>query len=277
MVFSGPQADEIVTFPRTGLQLGIGLANQPGGRTDWRGIYNNLWGLRVTPNPNVQVAAAPAPAGPGYPYRYPLTIDEGGLYWPPRQTSGGRMMSLFTGQGAGTWGGGGTDWGSVIGGLGQGVLSIFAMKQQNKQLKRLSRLQAGAFMPSLPSMFAPSAGGVPAAAGAGGWGALPGILGAAGAGILGLGPDLLPGGLEEGGTGLFGQDLFKPTNAGQRQRMIDAVNPATGERVYWRPVGRPIMFTGDRHLLIRTRKTVRKMSGAAGCGVAGGRFRRRRR
>jgi hypothetical protein len=71
--------------------------------------------------------------------------------------------------------------------------------------------------------------------------------------------------------------LFRPTNAGQRQNMLDAVNPATGERQFWRPVGRPIMFTGDAALLKRTRKLVRKMSTTAGCGVAGRTFRRRRR
>jgi hypothetical protein len=186
-------------------------------------------------------------------------------------TGGSAMASLFTGGGASL---GSTDWGSLIGGIGQAVAGIYATKAQTRQLKQLNRLMGTrSLVPT--AAFAPAT--VPAASGGlGGLGGLlGGMLGGMGAGLL---PDInLPGGLEEGGTGLFGPDLFAPTQAGARQRMIDAPHPTTGERVYWRPVGRPIMFAGDKTLLLRTRKLVRKVSSAAGCGVAGGRFRRRRR
>lgn len=169
----------------------------------------------------------------------------------------------------------GTDWSGILGGIGQAVAGIYSTKAQTKQLKQLNRLLLGSSAMSFAPAATVPAATVPAATGFGGLlgGALGGLLG----GALGLGPDLLPGGLEEGGTGLFGPDLFNPTRAGARQRMIDAVHPTTGERVYWRPVGRPVMFAGDRTLLLRTRKVVRKMQGAAGCGVAGRPFRRRRR
>lgn len=207
----------------------------------------------------------------------------------PSAPQGGSNVSLFTGQGAGGLGGGGygmTDWGGLVGSLGQGVIGIFQAKQANKALKRLNRLAMGGrpqMMPSLAGLggglasgFAPAT--VPAAAAGGsildslGLG---GLLGGLGGIASGLGPDILPGGLEESGTGVFGPDLFKPTASSARQRMIDAVHPGTGERVFWRPVGRPIMFAGDAALLKRTRKLARKMN--AGCGAARPTFRRRRR
>jgi hypothetical protein len=187
---------------------------------------------------------------------------------------------LFAPGGATNYGAGGTDWGAIVGGLGQGVLSIFQAKQQRKLMSSLLKtgrmpVGSGAYGGLPVNTFA----GVPAATTGGGLGSIA-AMGALGAG-LGFGlPDIanaLPGGLEESGTGLFGPDLFRPTNAGQRQNMLDAVNPATGERQYWRPVGRPIMFTGDAALLKRTRKMVRKMSSTAGCGFGGRTFRRKRR
>jgi hypothetical protein len=178
-------------------------------------------------------------------------------------------------------GSGGTDWGGLVGTIGGQVAGIFQQKEQNKMLKRLMRgtrgtIGSGSYGGFPVNTFAPS--GVPAATG-GGISAMGGLAGL-GIGALGLLPelgDMLPGGLEESGTGLFGPDLFAVGAASRRQRMIDAVHPTTGERVYWRPVGRPIMFTGDAALLKRTRKMVRKMSSTAGCGVAGRTFRRRRR
>jgi hypothetical protein len=193
------------------------------------------------------------------------------------------MAGLFDGGGAAY--GGGTDWGSIIGGIGSQIAGIYQMKAQNRQLKRLQKLGGGGGMASVAMRdprimygFAPAAG-VPAATGGG---SILGPLAGAAAGIFGSGllpelGDILPGGLEESGTGLFGPDLFKVGAASQRQRMIDAVHPTSGERVYWRPVGRPIMFTGDAALLKRTRKMVRKMSSQAGCGFGGRTFRRRRR
>jgi hypothetical protein len=203
---------------------------------------------------------------------------------PAAPNNGANMSGLFDGGGAGL--GGGTDWGSIIGGIGSQIAGIYQTKAQNKQLRRLAKLSGGGGMASVAmrdprimygSAFAPAAG-VPAATGGAWSGTSAGILAAAGAGALlpELG-DILPGGLEESGTGLFGPDLFRPSATSQRQRMIDAVHPTTGERVYWRPVGRPIMFTGDAALLKRTRKMVRKMSSQAGCGFGGRTFRRRRR
>jgi len=172
---------------------------------------------------------------------------------------------------------GSTDWGGLIGTLGGQVAGIFAQKEQNKMLKRLMRGSTRGLTMAAPGMgFAPAAG-VPAATGGAWAGTAGGLLGAGALGLLPELGDMLPGGLEESGTGLFGPDLFAVGATSRRQRMIDAVHPTTGERVYWRPVGRPIMFTGDAALLKRTRKMVRKMSSTAGCGVAGRTFRRRRR
>lgn len=192
-------------------------------------------------------------------------------------------MGNLLGGGGASWGGGGTDWGGIVGTIGGQVAGIFQQKEQNKMLKRLMRRSGGgAFIGGSPATgYGVGMGfaGVPAVAG-GGMSAMGGLAGLGSLGALGLLPelgDLLPGGLEEGGTGIFGPDLFAVGAASRRQRMIDAVHPTTGERVYWRPVGRPIMFTGDASLLKRTRKMVRKMSSNAGCGVAGRTFRRRRR
>lgn len=174
-------------------------------------------------------------------------------------------MSLFASTGASS----GFDWGGLLGGITSGLGQWAAARSQERQLRTMNRMLRPRAM---PMTFAPS--GVPAAAGTDLTSVLLGGLGAAGATLL---PDILPGGLEEGGTGIFGPDLFRPTASSARQRMIDAVHPGTGERVYWRPVGRPIMFAGDRALLMRTRKVLRKMSGPAGCGPAGRRAVRRRR
>lgn len=192
--------------------------------------------------------------------------------------TGAAPMTLFGG-GAST--SGGFDWGGLIGSIGSSAIQIMNAKQQNKMLKRLTRLQAGGGLGALSSGFvAPSA--VPAVTGGSQLGSvlqtlgLGGLAGGAASLLPELG-DMLPGGLEESGTGLFGPDLFRVGAQSRSQRMIDAVHPTSGERVYWRPVGRPIMFTGDAALLKRTRKMVRKMSSQAGCGLGGRTFRRRRR
>jgi hypothetical protein len=187
-------------------------------------------------------------------------------------------MNLLGGSGGGFTGS--TDWGGLIGGIGNSIAGIYQAKAQTSQLNAMRKL----LNRQTPAVYQTSfAGGVPAASGGLGMslgpaastvlGGLGGLLG----GALGLGPDVLPGGLEESGTGLFGLDLFRPTESSARQRMLDAVHPGTGERVYWRPVGRPIMFAGDRALLLKTRKVLRKMNGPAGCGPAGRRAVRRRR
>jgi hypothetical protein len=210
-----------------------------------------------------------------------------GLGQAPNNTGVTNVAGLFDGGGAGL--GGGTDWGSIIGGIGSQIAGIYSTKAQNKQLRRLMKLGLGGARAPIYNAIPQTGGGylasgfsgVPAVSTggfAGGLGAAAaGALGGLGLGLLPELGDMLPGGLEEAGTGLFGPDLFKVGAASQRQRMIDAVHPTSGERVYWRPVGRPIMFTGDAALLKRSRKMVRKLSSSAGCGFGGRTFRRRRR
>jgi len=298
-MFGGPTLDELVAFPRTGLQIGLGQPNLPGGRTDAAGVYNNLWGLPVRLSKRAlrrarrearRASAAPITEGVNQGIarwggwgnvlnRMWAGLEQGwnlsGRSGITPQLQGAPMPTLFSGTGAEAFGSGGTDWGSILGGIGQSIAGIYQTKATTRQLKQMNRLLGG--RAGMVTSFAPSAvATVPAAAGAGGWGsAAAGALGGAIGGILGLGPDLLPGGLEEAGTGIFGPDLFAPTRAGARQRMIDAPHPTTGERVFWRPVGRPILFAGDKTLLLRTRKLARKLN--AGCGVASRTFRRRRR
>ena len=196
----------------------------------------------------------------------------------------GGLMTLF----GGSTGGFGT---GSFGGLGagladavlRGTFGYLGAKQQTKQLRALAKIMGGGgispygfggITPSAMS-FAP---GVPAAgAGIDISSILAGGLGALG-GALGLGPDILPGGLEESGTGLFGPDLFSPTAASSRQNMIDAPHPRTGERVYWRPVGRPILFSGDAAVMRRAKKVCSRFMTRAGFGGAARvrrRFRRR--
>jgi hypothetical protein len=193
------------------------------------------------------------------------------------------MAGLFDAGGATL--GGGTDWGAIIGGIGSQIAGIYQTKQQNKLLRRMMGGRRGPVMNLGGGIVGPGGAlganfaGVPAVSTGGfaGGAAAAGALAGLGLGLLPELGDMLPGGLEESGTGLFGPDLFRVGAASQRQRMIDAVHPTSGERVYWRPVGRPIMFTGDAALLKRTRKMVRKMSSQAGCGFGGRPFRRRRR
>lgn len=195
--------------------------------------------------------------------------------------AGGFNDPVFT-SGGGGWSTGGTDWGGIINAIGGATFGYLNAKNQTKQLKQLAKLRL-----NVPTIGTPLQNPL---AGVGGLGFSSGGLGAGGAAVLGglgglatglglpsLGglTDMLPGGLEEGGTGLFGPDLFRAVSAGARQRMIDAPHPTTGERVYWRPVGKPILFSGDVSLLKRVRKVSRKLN--AGCGVARATFRRRRR
>lgn len=186
----------------------------------------------------------------------------------------GGLMALFAGTGGGGFDFGGGALGGLIGGVAQGVTDIFTLKQQTKLLKQLNRLRAGGITPTgfAGGGIVPSGGlGVPAAVG--GLSALALGLPSVG-GIL----DALPGGLEESGTGLFGPDLFSPTAASARQNMLDAPHPRTGERVYWRPVGRPILFSGDAAVMRRAKKVCSRFMTRAGFGgVARGRRRFRRR
>jgi len=150
---------------------------------------------------------------------------------PTRSTA---MGSLFTTGGAsiGTGGGSGFDWGGLISGIGGIAGSIMSANAQTKQLNAMRKLlQLGAGGGVGNALSFSGAPAVPAAGGAVP-GTLAAILGGAGLGFglpsLGGLTDVLPGGLEEGGTGLFGLDMFKATAASARQRMLDAVHPTTG-------------------------------------------------
>lgn len=48
------------------------------------------------------------------------------------------------------------------------------------------------------------------------------------------------------------------------ERLLSAVNPATGTRTYWRHVGQPVLFSGDLGHCRRIAKVVSK----AGRGIA---------
>jgi hypothetical protein len=175
---------------------------------------------------------------------------------------GTNSLGSFVGATGGGLGGlGGTDWGGLISQIGNATFGYLGAKQQNKQLNKLLRLTGGG---GLANSFVGPAAGMGAGSILGSGGSILAGAGAGLAGLLGLGPDMLPGGLEEGGTGMFGPDLFAPTAASSRQRMIHAEHPTSGEMVYWRPVGRPVLFSGDLQLLKRTRKTIGRYCAPAG-------------
>lgn len=264
--------------PRASCDLVWGFSNPTAATIGTLGLGGDAFGLAADRlgaaiSRNFQATGTPIRAGWS-----PLTL--GGQPVNLLSASGGFNDPVFS-SGGGGWGG--TDWGSIIGGVANLGFGYATAKQQAKALKRLAKLRmnvpsfgAGSMLQQLggvgggPIMnFAPSA-----SSGLGG--ALAGALGGLATGLtlpsLGGLTDMLPGGLEEGGTGVFGPDLFAPVAGGRRQRMISAPNDS-GEMVYWRPVGKPVMFTGDLALLKRTRKVLGKFNsfGPARC------LRRRRR
>lgn len=195
-------------------------------------------------------------------------------------------MSLFASTG------GGFDWGGFANQAAGIIGNIYQTKAQTKLLRQMNRMNAGQWMAAARGQMAPPiyTGGiaqsflpatVPAAGGGlGSLGGLGGLLGGGGmiAGAAGLLPNLLPGGLEEvgSGTGLFGLDMFEPTKSGQRARkVLRATNPSTGNDTYWRHVGAPMLFRGD----LRVAKLVNKVAQRAARGRArcGPTFRKRRR
>jgi hypothetical protein len=179
-------------------------------------------------------------------------------------------MTIFTGGS-----GGGFDWTAFATNAANIAGQILAQKQQLKMLKAMNR--GGAMLSPAALGFS---GGVPAT--------VPAAVPALGAGVGGLTAsltlpsvggiaDMLPGGLEEigSGTGVFGPDLFEPAKRGQRaRRFIRAVNPSTGNETYWRHVGAPLLFRGDLGVC----KLVNRVAARAARGVRarGGRFRRKR-
>lgn len=118
-----------------------------------------------------------------------------------------------------------------------------------------------------------------------GYGGVGGVLaGAAGSMI----PDLL-GGMFGGGGGTMTSstpgvfaggplDVFRPDfyTAGKQRyipRRLIAVNTPNGGISYWRHVGQPIAFSGDRGLARRIAKVARKLGG--GCATSRRKSRRR--
>jgi len=205
------------------------------------------------------------------------TIQPGSFPVNLLSSSGGFNDPIFSSGGGGWSSGGGTDWGSLLGNVAQLGFGYAGAKQQAKALKRLAKLRLN--VPTFGSPLATGFAGpmVPASGGGATFGG-PGALAIGGAGLAlgnfgGL-TDMLPGGLEEGGTGIFGPDLFAPTAASKRQRMISAPN-ASGEMVYWRPVGKPVLFSGDLSLLKRTRKVLGKYGSFGRARCLPGRKRRR--
>ena len=182
-------------------------------------------------------------------------------------------MSIFTPSVSG----GGFDWGGFANAASGLAMNIMSQKQQNKMLKRLTKLGGAGMGSALSFAGNPAAlgfAGVPAAAGAASTGlgsVLQSILGGAAAGTAvgglgGLGFNL-PGGLEEvgSGTGVFGLDMFEPGRSSQRaRRLLMANNPTTGNPTFWRHVGSPVLFSGDLAL----NKRIQKIAPAGGAGAA---------
>ncbi len=79
------------------------------------------------------------------------------------------------------------------------------------------------------------------------------IAGAFGGGLGGILGQLGFGG--DSGDLPFGGALFRQTMAGVRARsLVRVTNPVTGNDVWYRNVGRPILFAGDFQTVKRVRK-----------------------
>lgn len=77
---------------------------------------------------------------------------------------------------------------------------------------------------------------------------LPGIIGGLGAG------ELLDVFQSSGG----GTPMFRPTMAGARAQFFRTQNPATGQDTWFRPAGRPLLWSGDLTACKRVKKIARK-------------------
>jgi hypothetical protein len=79
---------------------------------------------------------------------------------------------------------------------------------------------------------------------------LPGFLG----GIAG--GELFESLVATGGAG--GTPMFRPTMAGARAQFFRTQNPATGQDTWFRPAGRPILWSGDLTACKRVKKVARR-------------------
>lgn len=79
---------------------------------------------------------------------------------------------------------------------------------------------------------------------------LPGFVG----GIIG--GELLQGAFGGGGGG--STPMFRPTMAGARAQTFRAQNPVTGKDVFFRPAGKPILWSSDLSACKRVRKVARR-------------------
>ena len=154
---------------------------------------------------------------------------------------------------------GGSDWGGVLqSGLGA-IANVAMAKIQAKALRRAS-LGFAAGVPASPSPLM-----IPGLDQGGSiWDALGRVLAPA-AGSL-LAGDETPV--------ATGPATACPTRKPGPPRLVGAVDNATGRSVFYRYVGRPILFAGDYTTLKTARKAVSRFGGA---GVTGRTFRRRRR
>jgi len=79
---------------------------------------------------------------------------------------------------------------------------------------------------------------------------LPGIVGGA------IGGSLLEGVFGGGGGG--STPMFRPTMAGARAQTFRAQNPVTGQDVFFRPAGKPILWSADLSACKRVNKVARR-------------------
>lgn len=178
-------------------------------------------------------------------------------------------------------GGGGTDWGSIIGGLGSAVANIFATREAAKTERYVAKQQSKAqfapgygyspgSIPSLqnPAMFqqAPLFGAAPLqsfaapmyAAGGAPMAAVPPYVQTSVMGDIGRYATALDQAVSGGGavvpyTGGGGgalvnapQLFYTGANGGTRSRRFFAtLNPTTGQIAWFRSAGRPILWSGD--------------------------------
>jgi len=108
-----------------------------------------------------------------------------------------------------------------------------------------------ASFPPSPSAFALASGspGFQQAGVAGLARQLPGFIGGV------LGGELLSGALAGGGGAT---PMFRPTMAGARAMFFRTANPVTGQDTWFRPAGRPILWSGDLTACKRVNKVARR-------------------
>lgn len=194
----------------------------------------------------------------------------GGFY--NRTAKGEGMGLLFGGSGANL--SGGTDWGSIIGGIGAAVTDIYRTKAQTKLLRSMS---SGARRP----MAMPQYPGVPAAAP---WPSLAPTTGGGPFQDVSWTDDVLSGGLPGIAEWAFGNMLAPggggsavAARSGRPPALVGAWDQNTQRGAFYRYVGKPVLFSGDLTHLKRTRKVIRRFASPAGLSAGRGSLRRRRR